>query len=272
MKIDNGRLDIDYLATIVKDKRHFYREINILQKALNQAKVNITVEPTKDVNIPVYFHHTDEKYSFLFKRSNYFYNHLIEEIRTPPTSEVYWINTTGLRVTDQHLYKSYVRKIKLLKDKKLAETNFKILNNILPCNRNLYKWGKSDTDMCYFCQEQESISHLLFYCTRVKPIWEIASNVLLYDESISHDVVIFGYDADAVLNHVCSIIVYFIYKEWLICSLENRQRKQHVCFKYFINYLSIRRNIYLKCSHTIWVDVCIKLANLTTHIEDSVCV
>ena len=34
------------------------------------------------------------------------------------------------------------RKIKVLKDKKLAEINFKILNNILPCNRNLLKWGE----------------------------------------------------------------------------------------------------------------------------------
>ena len=52
-----------------------------------------------------------------------------------------------------------------MKDKKLAETNFKILNNILPCNRNLFKWGKCDTNLCHFCQEEESVGHLLLECT-----------------------------------------------------------------------------------------------------------
>ena len=127
---------------MVKDKRNFYREINILQKDLNQAKVDISIDPTRDVDIPIYFHHTDEIYNWSIQRSKYFYKHLLENIATPPTSEMYWINITGLRITEQHLHKSYIRKIKVIKDKKLAETNFKILNNILPCNRNLHKWQK----------------------------------------------------------------------------------------------------------------------------------
>ena len=52
-----------------------------------------------------------------------------------------WENILGLRI-DNFLHTSYVCKVKQLKDKKLVETNFKILNNILPCNGNLSKWGK----------------------------------------------------------------------------------------------------------------------------------
>ena len=86
------------------------------QKALNQAKVDISFDPTRDVDIPIYFYHTDEIYTWSIQRSNYFYIHLLENIATPPISEMYWINTTGLRITEQHLHKSYIRKIKAIKD------------------------------------------------------------------------------------------------------------------------------------------------------------
>ena len=56
----------------------------------------------------------------------FFYTHLLENIATPPTSQMYWINATGLSITEQHLERSYARRVKQIKDKKLAETNFKI--------------------------------------------------------------------------------------------------------------------------------------------------
>ena len=92
--------------------------------------------------------------------------------------------------------------------------------------------------------------------------------MILGDDNITHDIVIFGYDRDNVLNHLLSIIVYYIYKEWLVCSLENKQRKRMICYKSLVNYLKIRRNVYSKCEHTIWVDVCIQIDNLISHIED----
>ena len=109
---------VQCLTNVAKDKRNFYREINILRKALNQAKVDISIDPTRDVDIPIYFHHTDEIYNWSIQGSKYFYKHLLENIAIPPTSAMYWINTTGLRITEQHLHKSYIRKIKVIKDKK----------------------------------------------------------------------------------------------------------------------------------------------------------
>ena len=66
------------------------------------------------------------------------------------------------------------------------------------------------------------------------------NNALLPGERVTHDMVLFGYDTDRVFNHIFSIIIYFIYKEWLICSLENRQRKQQFCYNSFLNYLNIK--------------------------------
>ena len=269
LRLNNGTLDVEFLANIIHDKRQFYREINILQKALTEAGINISIEPCGDIRVPVFLHKTDELYEWSIKKSKYYYKHLIEDIVEPPTSQRYWSNYTGLNLTQDLFNESCKQKIKALKDKKLAETNFKILNNILPCNRNLLKWGKSETNLCCFCQEEETISHLLFYCTYAKSIWEVVNNALLHGENVTHDMVLFGYDTDKVFNHLFSIIVYYIYREWLICSLEKRHRKQQLCYNSFLNYLNIRKNVYFKCSNSIWVDVCIKLICLITYLEDN---
>ena len=95
---------------------------------------------------------------------------------------------------------------------------------------------------------------------------EVANFCAAMDTLIDQD----GYETDSVINHLISIIVYFINREWLICSFENRQRQQQACLKYLVNYLTIRRNVYLiiKRSHKIWVDVCLKLNYLISYIED----
>ena len=56
--------------------------------------------------------------------------------------------------------------------------------------------------------------------------------------------VIFRYDTDNVLNHILSIILHYIYKEWLVCSLNNLQRKDVICYKSLVNYLKIKGKIY----------------------------
>ena len=202
LKIRNGVLDIAYLNDIVKDKRNFHIEINMLNAALRATNIIISNEPVQDITIPVYIHHSDEMYNWTYTKSKYYYDHIIENVVTRPTAERYWENILGLRIDDNFLRTSYVCKVKQLKDKKLAETNFKILNNILPCNRNLFKWGKSDTNLCLFCQEEESMSHLLYDCIYAQKIWKLVNDVFHLRHAISPDDVIFGVDLDLSMNYV----------------------------------------------------------------------
>ena len=73
LRINNGILDIGYLANIIQDKRQFYREINILQKALREAKIDVSIESCRDTNVPVYVHNSDELYDWPIKESKYFF-------------------------------------------------------------------------------------------------------------------------------------------------------------------------------------------------------
>ena len=148
-----------------------------------------------------------------------------------------------------------------MKDKKLAETSYKILNNILPCNKHLCKWGKIETTLCSICNEEETISHLLFHCSNAQQIWNYIHRALNID--VTHDMVIFGTGLDAPSNYVFSIVIYYIYKEFLICSFEKKERKQVaiMCFK---NYLLYRKNVYEKCNSFVWKEICDVLDILIT--------
>ena len=157
----------------------------------------------------------------------------------------------GIRVTDLFLHLSnYVCKIKQLKDNNLAQMNFKILNNILPCDRNLSKRGKSDKDLCSLCQE-ESVSHLLCdnMCTK---IWKLVNDVFHLGHAISHDNVLFGVELDLSVNYVFSIIIYYIHNGYMISSFENKQRRINVSARSLKIYLTFRVNVYSKCSDPIW--------------------
>ena len=85
-----------------------------------------------------------------------------------------------------------------------------------------------------------------------------------------HDNVIFGVELDLSMNYVVSIIVYYIYKKWLICSFENKIGRPGISNRSLITYLKIRMNVYSKCSGTIWYGVCNKLEMLVLRLESDI--
>ena len=72
--------------------------------------------------------------------------------------------------------------------------------------------------MCYFCDEEENISHLLFDCTYAKEIWDVTKKALglAFEGSINFHALLFGTGLNKSLNHLFSIVVYYIYREWLV--------------------------------------------------------
>ena len=55
---------------------------------------------------------------------------------------------------------------------KLKEFNFKMLNGILSCKKNLKQRRIKTDDECDVCKEQQTIKHL-WDCLYVKSLWEI---------------------------------------------------------------------------------------------------
>ena len=69
------------------------------------------------------------------------------------------------------------------------------------------------------------------------------NDVLQVGDAISHDNVTFRVDLHSSMNYVVLIIVYYIYKEWLICSFENKLRRPDISNRSLIAYLKIRMNL-----------------------------
>lgn len=64
----------------------------------------------------------------------------------------------------------YVSKIKNMYENRIAEFNYKLLNDILNNNVYVSKWNKDVSPFCTFCNTEEDIKHLSYDCEIVKPI------------------------------------------------------------------------------------------------------
>ena len=60
-----------------------------------------------------------------------------------------------------------------------------------------------------------------------------------------------GFDHD----NIATILCFLIYKEWLLLSLENKERNDVATLEYFKAELTLRGQIYEKCK-------CIKVAHI----------
>ena len=76
-------------------------------------------------------------------------------------------------------------------DRKLAEFNYKIINNILINKADLSKWISETSAKCSFCNQKEHIIHLLYDCSFNHHIWQIIGNCLKL--SITYKHIVLGY-------------------------------------------------------------------------------
>ena len=88
-----------------------------------------------------------------------------------------------------------------IKDKKIAEFNYKVLHNILPCNVNLVRWKKAENKKCMFCKEDEDIPHLLFNCMYAQTIWKKLKNDCNFNVSLEDiDLIIYLFFQTIAIN------------------------------------------------------------------------
>ena len=102
------------------------------------------------------------------------------------------------------------------------------------------------------CGESQTLEHLLFDCRYVRPIWQCVEfafgivisyrRLLCVDEDFEHD-------------NIATILCFLIYKEWLLLSLENKERTCVAKLEHFKAELTLRGQIYEKCK-------CIKVAHM----------
>ena len=141
----------------------------------------------------------------------------------------------------------FSRRVNLEREKKLQEFNFKVLNNILPCGTNLKKWRIVDCNSCDVCNMEQTMIHLLFDCKYVNHVWNHVSTALGWNVE-QHNIICGSTSENFQLdNIIITIISFLLYKEWLLCSLDNRKRGQLLNLQCLKGEIELRVKIYKHC-------------------------
>ena len=118
----------------------------------------------------------------------------------------------------------YTCAFRIARETALQSFQHKIINRYIPCRYNLYKWKKSDNDLCNYCNGKnvDTIEHFLVECPRSKEFWSkfFAWWKMIYDVNIGVNVldIVFGIanqDQETVLNSLNFCILFgkfYIYK------------------------------------------------------------
>ena len=253
LKIQNEKLDQNHIYNTLKRKTNFFSEFTIMREAL--SKFTLPDNPgANGSKIPIFIDDKCAVYEMQSYKTKFFYDKIIENVHEPPSSIHYWNVNGPITLTHDIFKEACVNKIQCIKDKKLAETNFKILHNILPCNFNLFRWRLVDSKSCKICGESETIIHLIFECCYAKKVWKRVENILGIKSTLKD--ILFGFDVEYDLNFVLSTIVFCIYKEWLICSLDGKLRKQSPNFEIYKNEIRYRKAIYERCKLFNFCSIC----------------
>ena len=146
----------------------------------------------------------------IFNRSKLYYLNLKSKKELEPKS----FNRWRTDFPDFEIENLYIKKLKPLKVIKVKEFLFKILHNICPCRDILYRWKLSTTNECFYCNDGiHTIKHMLWECPFVKSFWFKIQNIL--NLQISYQTLICG-GTDNIVNHLLSILMYFIYKKFVV--------------------------------------------------------
>ena len=111
---------------------------------------------------------------------------------------------------------------KCARETELHSFQYRMIHRYIPCNRNLYKWKKSNTELCSSCQEIDTIEHYLVLCQGLHTFWQSFHDwwIQVYNVNIRLSTldILFGVcnnEQDVVINalNFCLLYArYYIYK------------------------------------------------------------
>ena len=80
----------------------------------------------------------------------------------------------------------------------------------MPCNKNLFRWKIRPYDICDVCQEIQTIKHLLYNCSYVKPLRNVVD--LVFEIKVHFNLYRLGLDELFDHGSVTTLLCFLIYK------------------------------------------------------------
>ena len=160
----------------------------------------------------------------------------------------------------------YSLKVKEIFDKKVAEFNFKLLNNLLCNNIFLRKIKKSESDLCQYCKAySEDNEHLIFNCDNVNHIWKLASKILKFEIQWKHILIGFYFEKNQkiiYLNNIISTIATIIYKYKMYCRLKDKEESKDNISIHVKGSLKTYSCVYKRLKHNMCYQIFEKISNI----------
>ena len=209
----NGKFRTDIYGKL-NCKQHYMRTISLIQTVLKPFK------HLRFSDEPVQTNEADIMMNIYDKKCKWFYLHILKQKAVKAQVIKKWSASLG---SDIKWGVVYEMKIKNQLEIKIADFNYKLLNNILPTGCNLHRWKKRESTSCIYCNEELHDSrHLLFECPHVSTLWQNISNVLVVN--ITWLTLALGIHENRNYNIVLSLLCYIIYKKYLL----DKQNETHV--------------------------------------------
>lgn len=238
IKFLGSRIDENFLHTKIANKSNIFREMYMLKKALKPYRhLLVTHQPIPNTN-------SDNQIQEINLKTKQLYNCIKRKKTEQPFMEKYWLKAFNMTY-DKTFFsanKIYTFKVKMIKEKKLAEFNFKVLSGILMCGKLQKRFKIKDDDKCVLCDVIHDIPHLLYYCKASKLVWEHINQHLHIMYGIKD--VIAGVKCGKLENFISTILCYYIYKYWLLNhDKENFGNIMHI-YNFFYKGINERLCIY----------------------------
>ena len=227
----NGTLKSeDELFCIINKKTDIVKQLFIMKKYVYKRlrSVDVDIAPFVNMKQCTHFLHGNKLIDIAKCKNKDFYNMLVKKCQTRGHMES--IYSREFNVHGNLVWQNiYCQKILNMSLPKLAEFNYKMLQNIVPCGYVLNKWQNRIDARCEYCHQIETTKHMIFECTRITDIWLMISTILGFNIKWKH--VICGFPGSEfttkikMLNQVITICSYAIFKENSKCKFENRSYK-----------------------------------------------
>ena len=214
---------------VLKSENELYAEIHKKQNIIEQLYIykNCLYKKLKYKQVVnAHFTQISRRNEIIFKgkyhnledkKTSFFYKILTSKVYQCRMESIY-SREFEIECSRQNWTSIYTRKVKAINEIKLKEFNFKLLQNIVPCGRILSKWKANISENCNVCNEIETARHMLFECEKVKQLWIVISQILLY--SIKWKDIVIGipdYNCRSekinFYNIIISVVAYAIFKE-----------------------------------------------------------
>ena len=166
-----------------------------------------------------------------------------------PIGQSKWNHELSLINVDWNIL--YLRTRKCNMNARMHFFNYQVLHHTLITNKKLHQFGLADSDLCEKCGDLDTITHLLYECRFIIPIWKnlerwISRNIQERVECNNITAIMGINEYSALVNYIFIICKHEIFKsKWSLKVINQdsllKTLKEHLVIEEYISTISNRK-------------------------------